>query len=188
VVIAITGPSAAGKTTLATLLATQLPAAVHLQQDWFFRDPDTYPPDANFYEPRWLHAEEFLAAFAALAAGEPTVVPRIDFQTFRRTGTRHLAPAQHLIVEGMTILRIPEIYHRCHTRYYLDPGLETIAHRKRHRDLHERGKTPEIIEAQLGWIQTEYHADHKLRTDPAVTVVTPATLDQVLASWTTPNP
>ena len=178
-VLAITGPSAAGKTTLARALTSRLPQAVHLQQDWFFRDPDTCPPEANFCESRWLHTEEFVAAFAALASGKTALVPQIDFQTFRRTGSRRLGPARYLIVEGMTVLRIPEIYHRCQARYYLDPGLATIAERKRRRDPRERGKTPEIVEAQLSWVRREYHADRGLRADPAITVVTPTTVEAV---------
>jgi uridine kinase len=186
-VLAITGPSAAGKTTLARALTSRLPQAVHLQQDWFFRDPDTCPPDANFCEFRWLHTEEFVAAFAILASGKTALVPQINFQTFRRTGSRRLGPARYLVVEGMTILRIPQIYNRCQARYYLDPGLATIAERKRRRDPRERGKTLEIVETQLSWIRSEYQADRGLRADPAVTVVTPTTLDTVTASWIPPG-
>jgi uridine kinase len=178
-VVAITGPSAAGKTTLAHALTSRIPQAVHLQQDWFFRDPDTCPPEANFCESRWLHTEEFVAAFTALASGQTALVPQIDFQTFRRAGSHRLGPARYLIVEGMTVLRTPEIYNRCQARYYLDPGLATITERKRRRDPRERGKTPEIVEVQLGWVRREYHADRGLRADLAVTVVAPTAVEAV---------
>lgn len=171
VVIAVTGPSASGKTTFATALAAQLPAAVHLQQDWFFRDPDTYPPDANFCQPQWLYGAEFRAAFTTLAAGGQATVPTIDFTTFRRNGTQTLGPARYLIVDGMTVLRDPVIHRRCQVRYYLDTDFATIAARKRDRDRRERHKPFEIIEAQLEWMRTEYQADQVLRADPDVIVL-----------------
>jgi ABC-type cobalamin/Fe3+-siderophores transport system ATPase subunit len=101
-VIAVTGPSAAGKTTLAQTLAAHLPGTVHLQQDAYFRDPDDYPPDANFCDHRWLHLDAFLDAFRALSAGGTALVPDMDFATFRPRGHRLLGPARHLIVDGMT--------------------------------------------------------------------------------------
>lgn len=185
-VIAVTGPSAAGKTTFAATLAVLLPAAVRLQQDWFFRDPGTYPPDANFCQPRYLHGDEFTAAFTALAAGASTVVPQIDFTTFRRCGTRTLGPTRYLIVEGMTVLREAVVHARCQVRYYLNTDFDTIAVRKRDRDRHERHKPPEIIEAQLAWMRTEYDADQVLRDDPSVTVLAPADIPGVLARWAPP--
>lgn len=185
-VIAVTGPSAAGKTTFAAALAALLPAAVHLQQDWFFRDPDTYPPDANFCQPRYLHGDEFTAAFTALAAGTSAVVPQIDFTTFRPCGTRTLGPARYLIVEGMTVLREAAIHARCQVRYYLNTDFATIAVRKRDRDRHERHKTAAVIEAQLAWMRTEHDADQMLRDDPGVTVLTPADIPDVLAQWAIP--
>ena len=187
-VVAITGPSAAGKTTFATALTVRLPAAVHLQQDWFFRDPDTYPSDANFCQPRYLHGDEFTAAFTALAAGASTVVPQIDFTTFRRRGTRTVGPARYLVVEGMTVLREAAIHGRCQARYYLNTDFDTIAVRKRDRDRHERHKPTAIIEAQLAWTRGEYDADQALRDDPGVTVLTPADIPGMLAGWTLDYP
>lgn len=167
-VIGITGPSASGKTTLARELASHLPAAVHLQQDFYFRDPDDCPPDANFCDHRWLHLDQFLAAFRALAAGHCVSVPDMDFATFRPWGRRLLGPARHLIVEGMTILRIPEIRRRCQCGVYLDPGFDTIAARKRERDRLERNKPEWVIEVQLAWMREERTADRSLRDDPRV--------------------
>lgn len=185
VVIAITGPSASGKTTLAAVLAARLPDAVHLQQDWFFRDADTCPPQANFCQPQWLHGQEFTEAFTTLAAGGTAIVPQIDFATFRRCGTRRLGPARYLIVEGMTVLRETTIHDRCQARYYFDTDFTTIAACKRDRDRRERHKPAEAIEAQLVCMRAEYDADHVLRADPAVTVLTPADTPAVLTRcWT----
>ena len=180
VVIGITGPSASGKTTLAAAITQHTPGAVHLQQDWYFRDPDEYPPDANFCQLRWLHLDEFVAAFDALAAGDRTQVPEIDFRTFRRCGTRALGPTRHLVVEGMTIFRIPKIYHRCHVRYYLDCDFATITRRKRDRDRRERDKPAAVIEAQLAWMRIAYQADQALRADPTIAVLGPADLNRMI--------
>ena len=167
----MTGPSASGKTTLAQALCSLLPGAVHLQQDAYFRDPDTHPPDANFCDHRWLHLDAFLAAFHALAAGGRASVPDMDFATFRPRGRNHLGPARHLIVDGMTVLRLPEIRHRCQHAIYLAPDFDTITARKHDRDRRERNKPEAVIAAQLAWMRDEHAADHALRDDPAIQVI-----------------
>jgi uridine kinase len=170
-VTAVTGPSASGKATLAQALAAHLLGAVHLQQDAYFRDPDDYPPDANFCDHRWLHLDAFLDAFRVLAAGGQASVPDMDFATFRPRGHNHLGPARHLIVDGMTVLRLPEIRRRCQHAIYLDPDFDTITVRKRDRDRRERNKTETVIAAQLAWMRDEHAADHALRNDPSIQVI-----------------
>lgn len=107
--IGISGPSASGKSLLAEAVRAANPNTVVVQQDWYFRDSTEGPPDANFCELRWLHVDDLVRTVSALSSGQPTKVPVIDFATFRQTGTAQLAPAPVVIIEGMTILRIPEV-------------------------------------------------------------------------------
>lgn len=99
------------------------------------------------------------------------MVPDMDFATFRPRGHRLLGPARHLIVDGMTVLRLPEIRRRCQHAIYLDPDFDTIAARKRDRDRRERNKPDTVITAQLAWMRREHAADLALRADPAIQVV-----------------
>ncbi|MEU4477790.1 hypothetical protein AB0F68_06945 [Micromonospora sp. NPDC023966] len=158
--VGISGSSCSGKSTVAKAVRVLLGGDVtHLQQDLFFIDPDFCPADGNFCDPRYLHQADFENAVRSLAAGEPTVVPELDFTTFRRTGAVRVRPAAFLIVEGMTIFRSPVVYECCHHRFLLTPPFETLAARKRDRDVRERGKSPSIVEVQLSWMLMEYERD-----------------------------
>jgi uridine kinase len=157
-VIGVSGPSCSGKSTEAARLASRLDATV-LRQDLYFVDPDYCSPDANFCDLRYLHVDEFVTAATHLASGVPTPVPTIDFSTFRRVGTVDLAPSPVLIIEGMTIFRIPAIAAMCQRRIYLTLEFEALAARKRERDVTERSKSAQIIAAQLEWMRHEYERD-----------------------------
>jgi uridine kinase len=161
VVVGLSGPSCSGKTTAAERLRVKLVNAVHLQQDLFFIDPALCSDDANFCDLRYLHVGQLVAAFEALASGQRASVPRVDFTSFQRLGTDEIEPAPWLLVEGMTIFRVPEIARRCDYRFYLAPDLTTLEQRKRMRDRADRRKTPEVIEAQLRWVRAEYEYDRQ---------------------------
>lgn len=161
-VIGVSGPSCSGKSTFAKALSGRLPEAAVLEQDLYFVDPELCPADANFCDLRWLRISDFLDAFHRLANGNAAELPVMDFQTFRQIGTITAEPARFLIVEGMTIYRVPQIAARCNRRYYLSCDWETLERRKRGRDAAERGKPPEIIEAQLSWMREEYIKDQDL--------------------------
>jgi uridine kinase len=167
--IGISGPSCAGKTVLATALQNRLAPAVILQQDWYFVDPDTCPPDANFCDARYLDWDSFLRALAVLRSGHPVEVPQVDFSSFKHIGARRLEPAPVLIVEGMTIFRAEEVLSCVDLAYYLAPEPETLQQRKRDRDARERGKSRAVVEAQLRWMMDEFERD--LLDLPAVVVL-----------------
>jgi uridine kinase len=160
-VLGIAGPSCSGKSTVAGLLSKRVGAAV-LAQDLYFIDPDQCPADANFCDLRYLHTEEFVHAATDLASGSPTSVPLIDFSTFLRTGFKTLDPGRILIIEGMTIFRIPAIAELCDDRFYLTLPFAQLAERKLARDAAERRKSREVIDAQLRWMREEH--EHDLRT------------------------
>lgn len=158
-VVGLSGPSGSGKSYLSTKLHNILSDVNIIQQDSYFIDPDQCPPDANFCDLKYLHVEEFIADVSDLASGCIVEVPTIDFGTFRRTGKHQLLPKEWLIVEGMTIFRLPEIIALCDSMIYLAPDLTTIRERKSARDLIERNKSQEIVARQLQWISAEYHRD-----------------------------
>jgi hypothetical protein len=95
----------------------------------------------------------------------------MDFATFRPRGHSSLGSARHLIVDGMTVLRLPGIRRRCQHAIYLDPDFDTITVRKHARDRRERNKTEAVIAAQLAWMREEHAADRALRDDPAIQVI-----------------
>ncbi len=160
ITIGISGPSGSGKTFLCKKLSRHLANCRIIQQDWYFIDPDECEDDANYCDLRYLHVREFVGHFSLLQTGNVAAVPVVDFETFHRTGERNLIePGDFLLVEGMTIFRIPEILRGCDLHYYLAPDMEIVRKRKWARDLSERNKSPEIIEGQLEWIEREYRWD-----------------------------
>ncbi|MGW5237514.1 uridine kinase family protein [Monashia sp. NPDC004114] len=170
-IVGLTGPSAAGKSTLARQAMTVHGSAVVVQQDWYFRNSSECPIDANFCELRWMHVDDFIRDVTDLAHGTPINAPFIDFSTFERQGTVRIDPAPLVIVEGMTILRVPQVDIQFARRFYLDIEMAQIASRKRTRDIFERSKSREIVESQLRWIAEEYARDETLRSRLDVTVL-----------------
>jgi uridine kinase len=158
-VIGISGPSCSGKSTLATKLSGRLQDCCVIQQDWFFVDPARCPPDANFCDLGYLHVDEFVAACTDLCAGRSAHVPAIDFGTFEKIGVARIEPRRWIIIEGMTIFRIPQVAELCDLRFYLSPPYSEIRARKRRRDAIERNKAPTTIESQLKWMKDEYDRD-----------------------------
>lgn len=101
VVVGITGPVGAGKTTLATMLS---PCVI---------GTDCYLPDYEkvAYEERDRpHAADharLAADLALLRLGETADVPVWSFQTHRREGHRKVSPAPVIICEGIHALHAP---------------------------------------------------------------------------------
>ena len=108
--IAITGGSGAGKTTMARALSKRLGAgAVLVAEDDYYRCASTYPGfDAtshNFDEPA-AKEHALLAAHLRLAkSGEAFDKPVYDLTTHRRQPTlERIAHADWVIVEGLHLL------------------------------------------------------------------------------------
>lgn len=159
VVIGISGPSCSGKSLLARRLVEILRDCTVLEQDWYFRSPAECPPDANFCDLQFLDVPAFTAAALDLAQGRAAVVPVMDFSNFEQLGSVEISAGAFLLIEGMTIFRVPEVRSLCDHRFYLAPRFELLATRKRLRDAVARAKPPSVIEDQLRWIRSEYNKD-----------------------------
>ena len=111
--IAITGGSGAGKTTVARALAKRLGAgAVVIAEDDYYRcsstvsnfDPATY----NFDTPETKEHALLRAHLALAKSGEAFDKPIYDLVTHRRQPTvERIAHADWLIVEGLHLLAAP---------------------------------------------------------------------------------
>jgi uridine kinase len=158
--IGISGPSGAGKTILSEHLRTKIKNCCLIQQDWYFVDPDLCAPNANFCDLKYLYLEIFITDVQKIIYGQEVTVPIVDYYTFKQTNkVRKIVPGDTLIVEGMTIFRIPEIVELLMHKYYLAPQMEIIRQRKMERDLKERNKPIDIILNQLKWVEAEYLFD-----------------------------
>lgn len=170
-IIGISGPSASGKSTVAQAVGDLCGDATIIQQDWYYMSSSECPPDANFCELRWLHADALVRDLTSLVRNGVASVPVVDFGTFERVDTMEVRAAPLIIVEGMTILRIEEIVDLLNWKFYVAIDMATIATRKRERDLTTRKKSPEIIEEQLRWVAEEYVKDAVIRAREDVVVL-----------------
>lgn len=171
--IGLTGTTGSGKTTLATAIqeASLDGDVAVLDQDWYFLPRSACPIGANFFEPRWFKSEDFIRDVSTLASGDPVLVPRLDPEYFEPMDPLPFSPARVIVLTGMTLLRIAEVDAQLHTRYYIDPGMDTIAERKRVRDKEIRKKPDWVIEEEIRWGGEEYEADAHLRARADVEVI-----------------
>jgi uridine kinase len=146
----------------------------------FFIDPKLCPPEANFCDPRYLELDEFIAAAQGLSNGKSVEVPVIDFKTFQRTGMATLQPARYVLIEGMTIYRIPEVDELFDLRFYVAAPFHVLEARKRLRDSTERNKPASVIEAQLRWMRTEHDTDLETLQEKVVMLSEPNLEDLVM--------
>jgi uridine kinase len=152
-IIAVAGPSCAGKTKLARILAHELRCSV-LQLDSYYRDLSALPPakraQVNFDSPVALDNELLIEQLHALSRGEAVERPRYDFATHTRVPEREsFAVTAFLIVEGLFALYWPALRELASTKVFVDAPDEVCFRRRKLRDVEERGRTPESVIAQF---------------------------------------
>lgn len=153
-VVAIGGPSGAGKTALAEEVARRLERrCVRLPLDAYYKPLWNVEPRErerrNFDHPDaldWPLIEEHLET---LAAGKPVRVPVYLFdQHTRAQTTRRLAASEVVIVEGILALHHAGVRQRASLRAFVEADQAECLRRRIHRDIHERGRTRDSVLAQ----------------------------------------
>jgi uridine kinase len=153
IVIGIAGCSGSGKTTLARELALQLDATI-FALDLYYRDLTglslAEKNQLNFDDPEALEHELFTAHVAALANGHAIERPVYDFATHSRVAgeTVTVTPKKFVIVEGILALHYEALRPHYSFNIYVDAPDELCYKRRLARDVRERGRTPESVEAQ----------------------------------------
>ena len=172
--IAIAGPSCAGKTTLAQGLVQALPEAIHFPLDAYYADLSNVSMEQraqhNFDHPDALDYCLLLADLQMLANGQSIHAPVYDFHTHtRQSVTRPIAPPRYLLVEGLFALYFPVLRSLYDYRIYVDVRSKTSLERRIRRDSTERGRLEEHVRQQFTYqvepmsqhyiIPTRLHAD-----------------------------
>jgi uridine kinase len=155
VLVGIAGGTGSGKTTLADKLVAALPAdqALLVQYDSYYRDRSHLSPAErariNFDEPDALEHARLVTDLDALRAGRAVESPLYDFATHtRRPETRRLEPRRIVVVEGILLFAVPEVRDRFDLRLFVDTPDDVRLLRRIKRDLLERRRDIESIEAQ----------------------------------------
>lgn len=152
--IAIAGPSCAGKTTLAQGLVKALPSAVHFPLDAYYADLSNLLPEQrvqhNFDRPDALDYDLLHADLQALANGQPIRAPVYDFRTHtRQPVTRTITPPKYLLIEGLFALSFPTLRALCSYRIYVDIDSITSLERRIRRDSIERDRPENSVRQQF---------------------------------------
>ncbi|MFM9873399.1 MAG: uridine kinase [Fimbriimonadaceae bacterium] len=175
-VIAIAGMSACGKTTLARDLAEELDGSL-LQMDDYYRDiPDGVAvEELNWDDPAMFHLDEWRDHLEALGRGESVAVPRYDFRTSLRSGSREVRSSRVVIAEGQFALHPHAVPNHYCLNVFVDVDLDDAFGRRLERDVWERGRSEDSIRTQWerhvvpawrNWVEpSRLRADLVLRGD-----------------------
>lgn len=152
-IIAIAGPSCAGKTELSKRLATELSCPV-LLLDSYYRDLSSLSPAerarVNFDEPSALDEKLLIGQVHALSRGKIVPRPIYDFATHTRIPrTDNFVAFEFLIIEGLFALYWPELRQFSGTKVFVNASDELCLRRRLTRDVVERGRTRESVTSQF---------------------------------------
>jgi len=164
-IIGIAGGTGSGKTTLARKLMEALPEqkAALIEHDWYYRDRGHLTPAqrslVNFDEPDALENDLLLAHLQALKAGQPVSCPQYDFATHTRSpAVRLVHPRPVVVVEGILLFAVPSLRDCFDLRIFVDTDDDIRLLRRLKRDLTERGRDVESVEAQYyGSVRPMHH-------------------------------
>jgi uridine kinase len=152
-IIAIAGPSCAGKTELANRLARELKCSV-LRLDNYYRDLSALPPEErpliNFDTPAAVDDELLMRQVQALIRGEIVEKPQYDFATHTRCPHgESFAASEFLITDGLFALFWPELRDVACTKVFVDAPDDVCLSRRQRRDVAERGRTLDSVTTQF---------------------------------------
>ena len=151
-IIAIAGPSCAGKGTLAAWLAERLPASI-LPVDAYYRPLDhltlAQRAEVNFDEPSSIDHNLLSEHLSKLVRGQFIERPVYDFARHtRKAETVRLEPHGFLIIEGLFALYWESVRSLLSASIYVEAPNSTCLDRRVARDQRERGRTEESVRTQ----------------------------------------
>lgn len=160
IVVAISGATASGKSTLASLLADRLAdlAPALVKQDWYFRDFAEFPDVererlVTSNHPRAVLWDALVDHLAELAAGGSVVVP-VDGTRFRKRGEDPVTvgPSRIVVVEGHLLFNERRVLDLADLRVFVDANVHERAVRRLLRDT-ESGSTS--LEGAAAWYRRD---------------------------------
>jgi uridine kinase len=150
--IGIAGFSGSGKTTVANALARVLSATIFSLDAYYHDYPHLSYAERcrlNYDHPEMLDGVLIAEHLSALRERRSIERPIYDFSTHSRARhTEVMHPADFIIVEGLFTLHWPEVRRLFGTKVYMEATHDVCLPRRERRDVEERGRTSESVQAQ----------------------------------------
>lgn len=186
-IIAITGGSGAGKTTLARALADRLQAPVVAEDDYYIcasAIPGFDASSHNFDTPA-AKDHALLATHLRLArAGGRFEKPVYDLITHQRMiETQTVHPSEALIVEGIHLLADEELRALFDFTVFVEADEALRLGRRMVRDIETRGRSPQSIVTQFFATVRPMHDAHVAPQRAVVDLVVHSSPDSELADF-----
>lgn len=153
-VIGIAGGTGSGKTTLTREIASRFGDQVTvLYHDNYYKCNDHLPFEArtqlNYDAPEAFDTDLMIADLQRLIAGETVQVPQYDFSLHNRMEqTLTVCARPVIIVEGILIFHFKELCDLFDIKLFVDTDADVRILRRAKRDVIERGRSMESVEAQ----------------------------------------
>ena len=170
-IIGVAGGTGSGKTTAARKIIGGLPPdqAAAIQHDWYYHDSSALPMEhrrrLNFDEPTSLDNELLVQHLKRLKQGLPVECPQYDFATPSRLAiTRPISPCRIIVVEGILLFAVRGLREMFDLRIFIDTDDDIRLMRRIKRDIRERSRSIESIQAQY---YDTVRPMHKLHVAPS---------------------
>ncbi len=154
-ILGIAGPSAAGKSTLASMIAKQRGRAgtTIISLDWYYRDLAHLTEEQRrcyiFDHPDAIDAELLSRHLEQLGAGEEVVAPGYDFSSHARVAGVRVEPQPLVVAEGFLLLCFESVRRCLDASVFVNLSREARLGRRMHRDIAERGRSRESVARQF---------------------------------------
>lgn len=169
-IIGIAGGTGSGKTTLTNSLLEKFDGQVGvIYHDNYYKRNDhlTYEQRCllNYDAPEAFDNGLLVTHLKALIEGQTIETPVYDFADHNRSDeTLIVEPQPIIILEGILIFAEPEIRDLCDIKLFVDTDADVRILRRLRRDVIERGRTIESVEAQY---LTTVKPMHELHVEPS---------------------
>ncbi len=169
-VIGIAGGTGSGKTTLTKAITQRFPGETSVvYHDNYYRRWDglTYEQRSvlNFDAPEAFDTDLMVVQLKELIAGNAIQSPVYDFTVHNRSDeTVTVEPAPVILVEGILIFSDPDLCSLFDLKLFVDTDADVRIMRRIKRDVLERGRSIESVEAQ--YLKT-VKPMHELYVEPA---------------------
>lgn len=155
-IVGVTGGSGSGKTTFVEFLKAELGENLcsMIYQDSYYKDQshlfDKDGGAVNFDHPDSLELSLLAEHLRELKAGNAVDVPRYCFKTHSRQSEADPVPAKRVIlVDGILLFTHKEVSQLVDHKIFINTSESARYYRRLHRDVKDRGRTPEGVKEQF---------------------------------------